>query len=142
VQGQFSAGNGSLQYNTGSLNGSVTGTVTNTGFVFQEAATAQSTNLAVGSSLTLTVVPVLSPSDPSALSPLTIRAGVNPITVNVAASDKKLVNLLTPQLTLKGGDSKATVVLQGLAPGTVTLTLSGTGYDFSSPQSTLKVVVQ
>jgi hypothetical protein len=24
----------------------------------------------------------------------------------------------------------------------VTLTLSGTGYDFSSPQSTLKVVVQ
>jgi len=86
-------------------------------------------------------VPALSPLATPVLTPLAIRTGASPITVNVTSSNTKVLVVKTPQVVLKPGDQQALVQLQG-APGQAALTLSGATYDFATSQSSLVVTVQ
>jgi hypothetical protein len=136
-------GTGNLYYSGGGYNAlPTTGTVTQTAFVFQEAVQGQTVSVTNGSTATLTVLPALSPLGTAGLAPLAIRGGLQPIVVNVTSSDTKVLTVTTPQITLKPGDQQVAVTVRGAAPGTATLTLSGTGYDFGTSQSSVKVTVK
>jgi hypothetical protein len=117
-------------------------TVTQTAFVIQEAANGQALDLAVGAQANLTIVPTLSPPVNGASGPLSIRAGANPIMLAVASADPAGAAPSAAQVTFNPGDLQQTVSVQGLSAGTVTITLLGTIYDFSQPQSSIPVVVK
>jgi hypothetical protein len=46
------------------------------------------------------------------------------------------------QVTFNPGDQQQTVSVQGLSAGTATISLLGTIYDSSQPQSSIQVVVK
>jgi hypothetical protein len=73
---------------------------------------------------------------------MTIRAGAQPININVTSSNPAVLNVSTPQITLRPGDQRTPVTVRAVGSGSATLTLSGTIYDFSTTQSTLAVSVK
>jgi hypothetical protein len=118
-------------------------TVTSTAFVFQEANQTQPISIANGATTTLNVVPVLSPLGTPPSAPMTIRAGAQPIIVNVTSSNPAVLGVSTPQITLRPGDQRAAVTVRASAPGSATLTLSGApAYDFGTVQSSIAVSVK
>jgi hypothetical protein len=142
VQGSF-AGTTNLNISgSGYTTSQATITVTATAFVFQEASQTQPLSISSGSTTTLNVLPVLSPLGTPALAPMTIRAGAQPITINVTSSNPAVLSVNTPQITLRPGDQRTPVTVRAVGSGSATLTLSGTIYDFSTTQSTLAVSVK
>jgi hypothetical protein len=146
VQG-LGTGTASLQYYGASyagqnFSGTGTATVTQTAFIFKEAAQPQPVGIRAGSSGSLTVFPALSPLTNAAPSPLSIRPNVAPIALNVTSSNPNVLAVTTPQVTLQPGDTQATVGVQAIGTGQATLTLSGAIYDFGTAQSTLSIAVQ
>ena len=142
VQG-VSTGSASLNYGGGNLqNLSTPVTVAQTAFVIKEAKGGQSINLSVGAAAKLTILPAVSPPSSAAAGPLTIRPGASPIMVAVASTNPGIVTVSPSQVSLNSGDQQTTVSVQGLAAGTATVKLLGTGYDFSQPQSSIQLVVK
>jgi hypothetical protein len=114
--------------------------VAQTSFIFLEAAQSGSIHATAGVATSLTVVPSL-PSAPAPTSPYSIRPGAV-VTVNVTSSDSSIVTVTTPQVTLGPGATLGLVGLRPLRSGQATIRISGTGYDFSSTQSAIPVIVQ
>jgi hypothetical protein len=138
-------GNGSAALNYGGgmfSNFSTPVTVTQTAFVIKEAQGGQPLNLNVGASANLTILPALSPPSSAVAGPLSVSPGVNPITVVAASTEPGIVAVSPSQVTFNPGDQQVNVSVQGLAAGTATVKLLGTGYDFSQPQSSIQVVVK
>jgi hypothetical protein len=142
VQGSFTGPTTLNISGAGYTTSQSTVTVTSTAFVFQEASQAQPISVSSGATTTFNVLPVLSPLGTPALAPMTIRAGAPPINVNVTSSNPSVLSVTTPQITLRPGDQRVTVMVRAIGSGRATLALSGAIYDFSTTQSSLDVSVK
>ncbi|HXS93824.1 MAG TPA: hypothetical protein VN736_04410 [Candidatus Limnocylindrales bacterium] len=135
-------GAASVYLYAGNYNWNAQANVTQTAFVFKEAAQSQSVAVNAGSTGSLTVVPALSPPATSALGPLMIGGGVAPIPITVTSSNPAVLAVVNSQTFLNPGDRQVTVSVKGFAPGQATVTLSGATYDFTLPESRIAVTVK
>jgi hypothetical protein len=141
LQGSFPGTGDVLCYNN-SYRSTSAATVTQTAFVFKEAAEAQPVAVANGSTGTFTVIPALSPPATPVLGPLEISGSANPVTITVKSSNPAVLSVTTPSVVLNRGDQQVLVSVKGVSAGQATLTLSGSIYDFSGAQSSIAVSVK